>query len=111
MNENLITIAKACGFEYSREKCRLIGCNDTHEVLRVKGRIEWPKFDTLDSLQAAVLMQDEEFQRRFAFNLAKKAEWYSPEPPQLMHTAAIHKLTVTDWQQAFVETLEQLKRV
>jgi hypothetical protein len=64
-----------------------------------------PDYNSLDAMQAAVLMQDERFQRVFAIRLMGVV------PTDNTDVLMFHQLTVTDWQAVFVETLKQLKRI
>src|SRR4051812_32692583 len=94
--EDLITIAKACGFIIDKNGLLLWihGRPQPFECASLNA------LNSLDSMQSAVLTQDEAFQRCFAVKLYG----YLIMEGKAKH---FHQLTVRDWQQAFVETWEQ----
>jgi hypothetical protein len=98
--ETQIAIAEACGWAYDEHHSRPFWDNGRERYWDAEQLAE--RYNSLDTLQSAVLAQDEQFQREFGLNLLRKMS-------EVIPTKYYHQLSVRDWQQVFVETLKQLE--
>lgn len=105
-DENII-VAEACGWVYDEHHGR--GFWDNGQERISDEYLLSDRFETLDAMQQAVLMQDEEFQIRFHKNIISMC--ITRGGSSVKKFLGFHQLTATDWRSAFVETLKQLKRI
>ncbi len=104
--EKCIIVAEKCGWKFVKRN-KLNRATLFADRWKAPDGCYYPDlsyFNSLDSIRAAVLSQDEEFQREFnkrLFNKCTNINEYS-EP-------TIWKLTALDWLDCFVETVEALR--